>query len=66
MSAGGLARIGVRCPKAATGIATLGVFCIITGGSSRQRKESLDDYDKLLHREDDEVISIILAISRKR
>ncbi len=27
MSAGGLARLGVRCADASTGMATLGVFC---------------------------------------
>ena len=27
MSAGGLARIGIRCPDASTGMATIGIYC---------------------------------------
>lgn len=61
MSAGGLARLGVRCADASTGMATLGVFCGSldsldlpapipipgTGGGTRRRS----GYDR--HREHD-------------
>lgn len=57
MSAGGLARLGVRCADASTGIATLGIFCgsllepvsvppVVDSGSGRSAGIRRDGYRK--------------------
>ena len=75
MSAGGLARLGVRCQDPATGIATLGIYCgafvpppVDEGGSGSGkgrlgRADYLDQktqiHRKLAMKEDEEIMALI-------
>ena len=79
MSAGGLARLGVRCADASTGIATLGVFCGALvppvddtrgpgGGSKRSSIQvpGVTSNRSLAMREDEEIIAVIQALLSSR
>lgn len=75
MSAGGLARLGVRCADASTGIATLGVFCgaLVTpapevgGGAGKRRRPPLvPDNRELAMREDEEFIAVLQALLNRK
>lgn len=70
MSAGGIARLGIRCADASTGIATIGIFCgalgipevEVGGGSSRRRQQPITHGNKnLAFREDEDFIAVLQA-----
>ena len=79
MSAGGLARLGVRCADASTGIATLGVYCgalvdpVIAprpGGGKGRRSPLVDsersrNYEIALL-EDEEIIAALQAFMNRK
>ncbi len=80
MSAGGLARLGIRCADASTGIATIGIFCGAFvpppepvdkpgGGESRRRRIDLPTEHpnkRIAMMEDEEFVAIIQALLDKR
>lgn len=77
MSAGGLARRGVRCADASTGMATIGIFCgdlaeldtrLPGGGSKRSRRHvpGITSNKALAFREDEEIIAVIEAFLNSR
>lgn len=80
MSAGGLARIGIRCADASTGIATIGIFCgafvppVVDdtrgpgGGSKRSRIQvpGVTSNRSIAMREDEEIVAVIQALLESR
>lgn len=76
MSAGGLARLGVRCADASTGMATLGVYCgalVVPpigpqpgGGESRRKFPSEHPNKAIAMREDEDIIAVIQALLSKK
>jgi hypothetical protein len=77
MSAGGLARLGVRCADASTGMATIGVFCgelveldqrLPGGGSKRSRQQvpGITSNRAIAMREDEEIIAVLQAFLASR
>lgn len=76
MSAGGLARIGVRCADASTGMATIGVFCgdiaeldtRLPGGAGKSRRyiPGITGNRKLAMMEDEDIVVILQAILSRR
>lgn len=77
MSAGGLARLGVRCADASTGIATIGVFCgDITeidergsGSGAKSRRQApygITPNRALAMREDEEFVAVLMALLNSR
>jgi len=74
MSAGGLARIGIRCADASTGMATIGIFCgalvippDVGGGSSKRRQHPITHGNKnTAFREDEDFIAVLQAFLNRR
>ena len=77
MSAGGLARIGIRCADASTGMATIGIFCgdiseldtrLPGGGSKKSRIHvpGVTSNRALAIREDEEVVAVLMALLNSR
>lgn len=75
MSAGGLARMGIRCADASTGISTIGIFCGALvprpddgarpgGGSKRSRIQvpGVTSNRALAFREDEEIVAVLQAL----
>jgi hypothetical protein len=79
VSAGGLARLGIRCADPSTGIATLGIYCgafvappvsePTTGGGSKRSRihvPGITGNKALAFREDEEVIAVLQAFLASR
>lgn len=79
MSAGGLARIGIRCADPSTGIATIGIFCgafvppidpgtLPGGGQSKARVHvpGVTSNRSLAMREDEEIVAVLQALISSR
>jgi hypothetical protein len=69
MSAGGLARLGVRCADASTGMATIGVYCGAfvdpaagrPGGGQSDRGIALYGNKALAQRDDEDILVMLEA-----